>query len=79
MALSMCILPLILLGSVALLGAGGYLLYGSFNDTEPDWIGSPLTARLIGIVILLGGLALLCLPVLLFGVGFTTFTLGGTP
>jgi hypothetical protein len=59
---------------LVMLGLGGYALYESFarDEEERIWLGSPTTARIIGIVALLAGLALFCLPVavLVFGVGF---------
>ncbi|MFP4344806.1 MAG: hypothetical protein ACLFU8_08945 [Anaerolineales bacterium] len=61
-------------GGLVMLGLGGYALYESFSGDEGEriWLGSPTTARIIGVVALLAGLSLLCLPaaVFIFGVGF---------
>jgi hypothetical protein len=53
------------LGGLALLGIGGYALYEGFakDATEEIWLGSPTTARIIGIIALLAGLGLLCAPI----------------
>lgn len=57
-----------ILGGLALLGIGGYALYEGFSKdaTEEIWLGSPITARIIGIIALPAGLGLLCAPVALF-------------
>ena len=63
---------LMILGGLALLGLGGYALYEGFakDATEEVWLGSPTTARIIGIIALLAGLGLLCALVALFFVSF---------
>jgi len=55
---------MVVLGGLALLGIGGYALYEGFakDATEEIWLGSPTTARIIGIIALLAGLGLLCAP-----------------
>ncbi len=56
-----------LLGGLVLLGVGGYALYEGFGrgDAERVWLGSPTTARVVGIIGVLLGLLLLCLPIAL--------------
>ncbi|MDY0018888.1 MAG: hypothetical protein RBT47_02695 [Anaerolineae bacterium] len=74
--MSMMMLILVLLGVVgglALLGLGGYALYESFTKEEGArvWLGSPMTLRIVGVIVLLAGLVLLVSPILLlvFGLG----------
>mgnify|MGYP001016234918 CR=1 FL=1 len=74
MGMSMVALILILLGVVgglALLGVGGYALYESFTKEEGErvWLGSPGTLRIVGVIVMLAGLALLAAPILLLVVG----------
>ncbi len=68
MSFSICLLPILLFGGLGLLLGGGYFLAQSGQCEETPWLGSPLTLRLLGLVLLLGGLVLLCSP--LFGYFF---------
>lgn len=55
-----------MLGGVALLALGVYMLYQGFaRDEEGVWLGSPVTARILGFVAAIAGLILCLSPMLL--------------
>ncbi len=74
-ALLFTILPAIL--GLVFLGAGGFALYEGFAKDVNDeiWLASPTTARIIGIIALLVGLALLCTSILAFFAPFFIFAI----
>ncbi|MBN1876183.1 MAG: hypothetical protein JXA33_18310 [Anaerolineae bacterium] len=62
MAVSLLLFFLLIPLALVVLGVGGYALYEGFAKEEADkvWLGSPQTARIVGIIAVLGGLLLLC-------------------
>jgi hypothetical protein len=68
--LLLLVLGLGLLGGVGLLGVGAFALYEGFSKEEGVWLGSPITARVVGIIAVILALILICgiTAVLTFGV-----------
>jgi len=54
----------VVLAGAACLGLGGYALYEGFSKSEGErvFLGEPRTAKIVGIIALLLGLLLICLP-----------------
>lgn len=66
--LASVVLVLVIFGGLLCLGLGAFALYEGFakSEGEPLLLGNPRTARIVGIVALLFGLLLICLPLVFF-------------
>jgi len=62
--LASIVLVIIIFGGLLCLGLGAYALYEGFAKSEGErlLLGDPRTARIVGIIAVLLGLLLICLP-----------------
>jgi len=74
--LASIVLVIVIFGGLLCLGLGAYALYEGFAKSEDErlLLGDPKTARIVGIIALLLGLLLICLPL-----GFFFYMMGVQP